>query len=155
MLQYLKRVIVMLAIERKNEILAILQKEQRVLVSELSKRYDVTDETIRRDLEKDFKEIIGNRIEKIARVEYAYQELDKLPEGFSVPEGRKKPWGTGHAILMVKDLVHEPFLVINADDYYGKEGFRKVHDYMVEHMDETKEPMTLCMAGFALENTLS
>ena len=110
---------------------------------------------IRRDLEKDFKEIIGNRIEKIARVEYVYQELDKLPEGFSVPEGRKKPWGTGHAILMVKDLVHEPFLVINADDYYGKEGFRKVHDYMVEHMDETKEPMTLCMAGFALENTLS
>ena len=101
---------------------------------------------IRRDLEKDFKEIIGNRIEKIARVEYVYQELDKLPEGFSVPEGRKKPWGTGHAILMVKDLVHEPFLVINADDYYGKEGFRKVHDYMVEHMDETKEPMTLCMA---------
>ena len=83
---------------------------------------------IRRDLEKDFKEIIGNRIEKIARVEYAYQELDKLPEGFSVPEGRKKPWGTGHAILMVKDLVHEPFLVINADDYYGKEGFRKVHE---------------------------
>lgn len=110
---------------------------------------------IRRDLEKDFKEIIGNRIEKIARVEYAYQELDKLPEGFSVPEGRTKPWGTGHAVLMAKDLVHEPFLVINADDYYGKEAFRKIHDYMVQTMDERREPYELCMAGFVLANTLS
>lgn len=110
---------------------------------------------IRRDLEKDFKEIIGNRIEKIARVEYAYQELDKLPEGFSVPEGRTKPWGTGHAVLMAKDLVHEPFLVINADDYYGKEAFRKIHDYMVQTMDEHREPYELCMAGFVLANTLS
>lgn len=110
---------------------------------------------IRRDLEKDFKEIIGNRIEKVAKVEYAYQELEKIPEGFLIPEGRKKPWGTGHAVLMVKELVHEPFLVINADDYYGKEGFRKIHDYMVGGMDEQKEPMALCMAGFALENTLS
>lgn len=110
---------------------------------------------IRRDLEKDFKEIIGNRIAKAAKVEYAYQELEKLPEGFSIPEGRKKPWGTGHAVLMVKELVHEPFLVINADDYYGKEGFRKIHDYMVNSMDEEKEPLALCMAGFALENTLS
>lgn len=110
---------------------------------------------IRRDLEKDFKEIIGNRIEKIADVAYAYQELDKVPEGFSVPEGRTKPWGTGHAVLMVKDLVHEPFLVINADDYYGKEAFRKIHDYMVQTMDEHKEPYELCMAGFILANTLS
>lgn len=110
---------------------------------------------IRRDLEKDFKEIIGNRIEKVAKVEYAYQELSALPEGFSVPEGRTKPWGTGHAVLMVKDLVHEPFLVINADDYYGKEAFHKIHAYMVNSMDETKSPYELCMAGFVLANTLS
>lgn len=110
---------------------------------------------IRKDLEKDFKEVIGNRIEKIAHVEYAYQELDALPEGYIVPEGRKKPWGTGQAVLMVKDLVKEPFLVINADDYYGKEGFRKIHDYMVESMNEDAEVYDVCMGGFILENTLS
>jgi len=110
---------------------------------------------IRKDLEKDFKEIIGNRIEKIAQVEYAFQELDDLPEGFSVPEGRKKPWGTGQAILAAKDLIHEPFLVINADDYYGKEGFRRIHDYMVNEMKEDGEILDVCMAGFVLSNTLS
>lgn len=110
---------------------------------------------IRRDLEKDFKEIIGNRIEKLAKVEYAYQELTDLPEGFSLPAGRTKPWGTGQAVLTVKDLVKEPFVVINADDYYGKEAFRKIHDYMVEIMDETKEVYDMCMAGFVLANTLS
>lgn len=110
---------------------------------------------IRRDLEKDFKEIIGERIEKVAKVEYAYQELDKLPQGFSVPEGRNKPWGTGHALLMVKDFVKEPFVVINADDYYGKEGFCRIHDYMVQKMDENSETYDMCMAGFVLANTLS
>lgn len=110
---------------------------------------------IRRDLEKDFKEIIGNRIEKLAKVAYAYQELTDLPEGFSLPAGRTKPWGTGQAVLTVKDLVKEPFVVINADDYYGKEAFRKIHDYMVETMDETKEVYDMCMAGFVLANTLS
>lgn len=110
---------------------------------------------IRKDLEKDFKEIIGNRIEKVANVEYAYQELDKLPEGYQVPEGRKKPWGTGQAVLMVKDIVKEPFLVINADDYYGKEGFRKIHDYMVNEMDTESDVYDMCMGGFILSNTLS
>lgn len=110
---------------------------------------------IRKDLEKDFKEIIGNRIEKIAPVEYAFQEIDNLPEGFEVPEGRKKPWGTGQAVLAAKDLVHEPFLVINADDYYGKEGFKKIHDYMVNEMDENGSVYDMCMAGFILSNTLS
>ena len=110
---------------------------------------------IRKDLEKDFKEIIGNRIEKIAPVEYAFQELDDLPEGFSVPEGRKKPWGTGQAILAAKKLINEPFLVINADDYYGKEGFRRIHDYMVSEMKEDGETFDMCMAGFVLSNTLS
>lgn len=110
---------------------------------------------IRKDLEKDFREIIGNRIEKVADVAYVYQELDKLPEGYQVPETRKKPWGTGHAILMIKDVVNEPFIVINADDYYGKEGFKKIHDYMVNEMDENAPVYQMCMGGFILSNTLS
>ena len=110
---------------------------------------------IRKDIEKDFREIIGDRIEKIANVEYAFQALDALPEGFSVPDGRTKPWGTGQAILAAKDVIHEPFLVINADDYYGKEGFKKLHDYMVEEMDDDGDMMKMCMAGFILANTLS
>ena len=110
---------------------------------------------IRRDLEKDFKEIIGNRIEKIAKVEYAYQEIDALPEGYEVPAGRTKPWGTGQAVLMIKGLVDCPFLVINADDYYGKEGFRRIHDYMVSEMNGDSEVYDICMGGFVLENTLS
>ena len=110
---------------------------------------------IRKDLEADFREIIGNRIEKIAPVEYAFQEIDDLPEGFSVPEGRTKPWGTGQAILAAKDVIKEPFIVINADDYYGKEGFKRIHDYMIHEMDEDGEMYDMCMAGFVLRNTLS
>lgn len=110
---------------------------------------------IRKSLEKDFKEIIGQRIEKLVEVVYAYQELENLPEGYQVPEGRVKPWGTGHAVLSVKGLVHEPFLVINADDYYGKEGFRKIHDYMVNEMDPEADVYDMCMGGFILANTLS
>ncbi len=110
---------------------------------------------IRRDLEKDFKEIIGSRIEKAVHVEYAYQELSDLPDGFSAPEGRKKPWGTGQAVLSVKGLVNEPFMVINADDYYGKEGFKRLHDYMVDRMDASGDVYEMCMGGFLLENTLS
>ena len=110
---------------------------------------------IRKDLEADFREIIGNRIEKIAPVEYAFQEMDDIPEGFSIPEGRKKPWGTGQAILSAKNVINEPFIVINADDYYGKEGFKRIHEYMVSEMDETGEMHDMCMAGFILRNTLS
>lgn len=108
---------------------------------------------IRRDLEKDFKEIIGNRIEKICEVEYAFQELSDLPEGFSVPQGRAKPWGTGQAILCSKNVVNEPFVIINADDYYGKEAFKKVHDYLVNA--PKTDVLNWCMAGFILKNTLS
>lgn len=104
---------------------------------------------IRKDLEKDFKEIIGNRIEKEVEVAYAFQELDDIPEKFSGKfTGRTKPWGTGQAILCCKDVVDAPFLVINADDYYGKEGFREIHDYLVKGGQS-------CMAGFVLKNTLS
>ncbi len=110
---------------------------------------------IRKDLEKDFKEVIGNRIEKVVPVEYAYQELDALPDGYEVTPGRTKPWGTGQAVLVTKGLVDGPFLVINADDYYGREGFKKIHDYMVNDMDTKAGVYDLCMGGFVLSNTLS
>ena len=110
---------------------------------------------IRRDLEKDFKEIIGHRIEKLLPVEYAYQELEDLPAGYEVTPERTKPWGTGQAVLSVKGMVDGPFLVINADDYYGREGFRRIHDYMAEHMDSQSEIYDICMGGFVLSNTLS
>ena len=109
---------------------------------------------IRKDIEEDFKEIIGRRIEKVMDVEYVFQSLDDIPEGFSVPADRSKPWGTGQAVLCCKGVVNEPFAVINADDYYGKEGFKKVHDYLVsEHTADVAYDM--CMAGFILKNTLS
>ncbi len=107
---------------------------------------------IRHDLEADFREIIGNRIEKICPVAYAFQEKDALPAGFTCPEGRKKPWGTGQAVLACKGIVNEPFLVINADDYYGKEGFRLAHDFLVENAGSKGK---FCMPGFILKNTLS
>ena len=109
---------------------------------------------IRRDLEKDFREIIGNRIEKICNVAYAFQENDNLPGGFVTPAERKKPWGTGHAILSCKGIVDTPFVVINADDYYGKEAFVRVHEYLVSE-EAQKNPFHFCMAGFILKNTLS
>lgn len=107
---------------------------------------------IRKDLEEEFKEVIGSRIEKICPVSYAYQELNDLPEGFSCPDGRTKPWGTGHAVLSCRDMVHTPFAVINADDYYGKEAFRQVFRFLSEHYDSQHE---YCMAGFEICNTLS
>ena len=103
---------------------------------------------IRREHEEDFRKSIGDRVSKFMEVEYVYQELENLPEGFSVPEGRTKPFGTGHAILSCKDVVDGPFAVINADDYYGKEGFKAVHEYLVNGGKS-------CMAGFVLKNTLS
>lgn len=110
---------------------------------------------IRKDLEKDFKEVIGNRIERFAEVAYAYQELADLPEGFTLPEGRTKPWGTGQAVLSIKGLVDGPFAVINSDDYYGKECFKNMHRYMTEEMDTERKIYDICMSGFILANTLS
>ena len=109
---------------------------------------------IRKDLEKDFREIIGNRMEKLVETAYAFQEIDDLPAGFTKPADRTKPWGTGQAILSCKDLVNEPFAVINADDYYGKEAFVKIHEFLVENYTPEKSK-ELCMAGFILGNTLS
>lgn len=107
---------------------------------------------IRKDLEKDFNEVIGNRIARQVKVDYVFQELDELPAGFTKPEGRIKPWGTGHAVLCCKDVVKEPFAVINADDYYGKEGFKIIYDFLNE---EKGQKNLYCMAGFILGNTLS
>ena len=109
---------------------------------------------IRKDLEKDFKEIIGNRIEKIVKVEYVFQELDKLPTGFTKPEGRTKPWGTGHAIWCCKDILDGPFAVINADDYYGKDPYIKIYNYL-QNINNDNMQLDVCMAGFLLKNTLS
>ena len=109
---------------------------------------------IRKDLEKDFREVIGDRFVQKAKVSYAFQEMDDLPEGFQKPEGRKKPWGTGQAILVCKNIIKNPFAVINADDYYGKEAFVKVHDYLVQEREKS-EKLDFCMAGFILSNTLS
>ena len=111
---------------------------------------------IRKDIEEDFRERIGNRVEQICRelqveTAYAFQDLKEIPEGFSVPEGRTKPWGTGQAVLAAKHLLHEPFTVINADDYYGKEAFCQLHQWLsADHADTA-----VAMAGFILKNTLS
>jgi NDP-sugar pyrophosphorylase family protein len=103
---------------------------------------------IRKDIEKDFREACGKRIEKIADVSYVFQEMDNLPEGYTLPESRLKPWGTGHAILSAKNVVNYPFVVVNADDFYGQSVYKSVHDYLVTGSD-------MCMAGYKLGNTLS
>lgn len=108
---------------------------------------------IRRDIEDEFRKLIGNRISKHTKLEYVYQELDNLPEGFELPEGRVKPWGTGHAVLACEGHIHTPFAVINADDYYGREAFEKIHDYLAAVVPKNKA--NYCMAGYVLGNTLS
>ncbi len=104
---------------------------------------------IKEAIAEDFISIVGNRIAKIIDVEYVYQELDKLPDGFVCPEGRQKPWGTAHAILCCKDVVKEPFAVVNADDYYGRNAFDKIYKELVNDTSD------YCMAGFRLRNTLT
>ncbi|MDB7985797.1 sugar phosphate nucleotidyltransferase [Faecalicoccus pleomorphus] len=111
---------------------------------------------IRKDIEEDFKERIGNRVETIAQkmhveIGYVFQDIHDIPEGFTFPNERTKPWGTGQAVLAAKELIHEPFAVINADDYYGKEAFQKLHDWLIMDHEDT----AYAMAGFILKNTLS
>ena len=117
-------------------------------------REDSGLDTFPKDIEKEFKEVIGNRIEKHIQVEYVFQEINNVPEGCSVPTGRVKPWGTGQAILACKGIVNEPFVIINADDYYGKVAFKKLHDFLIEDSHRNSE-FTMAMAGFILKNTLS
>ncbi len=107
---------------------------------------------IRKDIEAEFKEAIGARIEKICPVEYVFQDKNDLPGGYTCPADRTKPWGTGQAVLACRHILHDPFAVINADDYYGKEAFRKMYAFLSEHQDTKHQ---YCMAGFQLLNTLS
>ena len=109
---------------------------------------------IRDEIEDDFKEIIGDRIAEIMEVEYAYQRPE-LPGGFKNPEGRVKPWGTVQALLPTRKFVNEPFLVINADDYYGKKAFKDLHDFLVDPENVNKDKLQIAMAGYKLKNTLS
>jgi dTDP-glucose pyrophosphorylase len=104
---------------------------------------------IRKDIEEPFKEVVGARFEKRVAVEYVFQELDKIPQGFKVPQGRTKPWGTTQAILTTEGVIHEPFAVINADDFYGAEGYR----VLAQHLQS--DSADYAMVGFILRNTLS
>ncbi len=108
---------------------------------------------IKRENEADFKAAIGDRMSKVIEVEYVFQDLHNLPEGYEVPEGRVKPWGTGHAILSCLGTVDAPFAVINADDYYGSHAFQMIYDYLTSHEDDEKYRYT--MVGYVLENTLT
>lgn len=103
---------------------------------------------IRKDIEADFRAACGKRIEKMIDVEYVFQEKDTLPKGFTLPETRLKPWGTGHAVLCAKNAVKKPFIVINADDYYGQSVYKAMYDYLANNSG-------MCMAGYKLGNTLS
>lgn len=103
---------------------------------------------ITKAIEEDFKNIVGKKYEGKIEVDYVFQSLYDIPEPFTVPEGRVKPWGTGHAVLCARDKIDTPFVVINADDYYGKSAYKIIHDYLVENND-------LCMVGYKLGNTLT
>lgn len=108
---------------------------------------------IKRENEKDFREAIGDRAAKYMQAEYAFQELSDLPQGCEVPEGRVKPWGTGHAVLSCRNLLDGPFVVINADDYYGRSAFEQLYGYLTTHEDGEK--YAYAMVGYVLENTLT
>jgi NDP-sugar pyrophosphorylase family protein len=108
---------------------------------------------IKKANEADFKAVIGERMKERVQIEYVYQELTNLPEGYSVPEGRVKPYGTGHAILSCMDVIDGPFAVINADDYYGKNAYKMIYDFLANHEDDEK--YRYAMVGYVLENTLT
>ncbi len=107
---------------------------------------------IRKDIEEQFKEAIGDRLSSHVNIEYAFQSIKDLPAGFTCPKERTKPWGTGQAVLSAKSLINEPFAIINADDYYGPEAFKLAHEYLVSEKADKK---SLCLVGFILKNTLS
>ena len=105
---------------------------------------------IKRSIEDDFKALVGDRISKKVKVEYAFQEMEDLPAGYTCPDTRKKPWGTGQATLSCRDIVKEPFAVINADDYYGRTAFKTIYEEL-----KLQKEGEYCMVGFRLENTLT
>ena len=109
---------------------------------------------IKHEIEAEFKAAIGDRLSKVIDVRYAFQQLDDLPAGYAVPEGRVKPWGTCHAILAAREIVDGPFAVINADDYYGPEAFREIYDYLSTHEDRP-DCYEFAMVGYKLGNTVT
>ena len=109
---------------------------------------------IKHEIEADFKAAIGERMSKIMDVKYAYQQLDDLPQGYAVPEGRVKPWGTCHAVLAAREVVDGPFAVINADDYYGPEAYQEIYNYLSTHED-TPDTYEFAMVGYRLGNTVT
>ena len=106
---------------------------------------------IKREIEQTFRETIGARMEKFFHVDYVYQELDRLPEGFAVPEGRKKPWGTAHAVACCRGVVEGPFAVINSDDFYGRGAYEEIYRFLTEH----ETPHHYAMLGYQLRNTVT
>lgn len=110
---------------------------------------------IRKDIEEAFREKVGSRFRDKVSVDYVYQDINDLPQGFKAPPGREKPWGTGHAILTAAKAVNEPFAAINADDFYGRNGYRLIADYMSSKTAEKNKAERYCMTGFILRNTLS
>ena len=109
---------------------------------------------IKKENEQVFKEVIGDRLEKFIKVAYVFQDITNLPEGYTVPEGRVKPWGTGHAVLSCIEEIDGPFAVVNADDYYGIHAFRMAYEFLTENQDE-EEGYRYMMVGYRLENTLT
>lgn len=108
---------------------------------------------IKEENEKEFREAIGSRVEQYMETAYAFQRISDIPEGFAVPEGRKKPWGTAHAVLCAAGEIDGPFAVINADDYYGRDAFDKIYGYLSSHADDEKYRYT--MVGYELQNTVT
>ncbi|MGI6141922.1 MAG: sugar phosphate nucleotidyltransferase, partial [Caldicoprobacterales bacterium] len=108
---------------------------------------------IKKELETNFREIIGDKVSRFMEVDYAFQSLDDLPQGYLLPEGRVKPWGTGHAVLSCRNIIKGSFAVINADDYYGKKAFKLIYDYLVHTQDDDK--YRCAMVGYTLENTVT
>lgn len=116
--------------------------------------FDTVIFVIKPEIEKDFREKVGDRIARVMDVKYVFQRADDLPEGYTVPEGRTKPWGTAQAVLAARDVIDGPFAVINADDYYGPEGFEEIYNYLLHHPD-TPEMYEYAMVGYLLKNTLT
>ena len=100
-----------------------------------------------------FREMVDERAGRFMEIEYAYQKLEDIPEGFAVPEERQKPWGTAHAVLACRELINGPFVVINADDYYGPDAFVQIYDYLTTHKDD--DVYEYCMVGYQLKNTVT
>ncbi|MDD4851307.1 MAG: sugar phosphate nucleotidyltransferase [Gemmiger sp.] len=111
---------------------------------------------IKKEIEADFKAVIGSRMERQMQVRYAYQQLDDLPAGYTAPAGRTKPWGTSHAILAARDVIDAPFAVINADDYYGPAAFEEIYRYLADPaVQQAQNPASYAMVGYLLENTVT